>query len=193
MKKLLTIVTILFIGSMTVSASDGVDLSSYKAEHLIVLEVDTGVSQGEIIIVTRPAAAPKHVARIKELAREGFYEGLTFHRVIRDFMAQGGDPNGDGTGGSGQMIDSEFSAWPHLRGTVAMARNAVDENSADSQFYITYYRRADLDDNYTVWGRVIKGMNFVDDIPLGEPAEKPAKIVRMRVASDIADWHTRLQ
>src|SRR5690606_11517995 len=117
----------------------------------------------------RPEIAPNHVARIKELTRQGFYDGVPFHRVIEGFMAQTGDPTGTGTGGSGQKLDAEFSAAPHLRGTVSMAR-ATNPNSADSQFFIVLEPAPHLDKLYTVWGEVVEGMEVVDRIRKGNPA-----------------------
>lgn len=139
------------------------------------LELSNG---GKVVILLRPDAAPAHVERIKTLVRSGFYDGLTFHRVIPGFMAQGGDPKGDGTGGS-ELPDlkAEFNALPHLRGTVSAARaQAVD--SANSQFFIVFAPNVDLDANYTVFGRVIEGMAAVDNIAVGEPPADPTKIVR---------------
>ena len=145
------------------------------------------LEHGRVVIDLRPDLAPKHVARIKELARAGFYDGLTFHRVIDGFMAQGGDPGGDGTGGSGRNIPAEFSppdVARHLRGTVSMAR-ARDPDSADSQFFICFQPAPFLDGQYTIWGQVSEGMEFVDMIERGEPVADPDKIVRMRVAADV--------
>ncbi|MPT47657.1 MAG: peptidylprolyl isomerase [Sphingobium sp.] len=140
-----------------------------------VLELSTG---GTVKIQLRPDVAPQHVARVKELTNRGFYNGLLFHRVIDGFMAQGGDPKGDGTGGSDLPdLHAEFNDLPHVRGTVSMAR-AQDENSANSQFFIMLMPRLQLDRKYTVLGRVIEGMSYVDAIPKGEPAPQPAKIVR---------------
>lgn len=142
---------------------------------------------GRVVIDLRPDLAPKHVARIKELARAGFYDGLTFHRVIEGFMAQGGDPNGTGTGGSGRNIPAEFSppdVAKHLRGTVSMAR-ARHPDSADSQFFICFRPAPFLDGQYTIWGQVSEGMEFVDRIKRGEPVADPDAIVRMRVAADV--------
>jgi cyclophilin family peptidyl-prolyl cis-trans isomerase len=133
--------------------------------------------------------APVTCARIKTLARQGFYDGLPFHRVIAGFMAQTGDPRGDGTGGSGLTLDAEFSDRPFVRGTVAMAR-ASDPNSADSQFFIMFARQASLDGKYTIWGEVVSGMPFIDQIKKGDPANNgmvadPDRIRRMRVAADV--------
>lgn len=142
---------------------------------------------GRVVIDLRPDLAPKHVARIKELARAGFYDGLAFHRVIDGFMAQGGDPRGDGTGGSGRNIPAEFSppdVAKHLRGTVSMAR-AQSPDSADSQFFICFRPAPFLDGQYTIWGQVSEGMEFVDMLKRGEPVADPDVIVRMRVAADV--------
>ena len=136
----------------------------------------------------RPDLAPGHVARIKELARQGFYDGVVFHRVIEGFMAQGGDPTGTGAGGSGKKLKAEFSAEPHVRGTLSMARTN-DPNSADSQFFICFGPTPFLDGKYTVWGKVVEGMDFVDKIKKGDAARNgivsdPDKIVKMQVAAD---------
>ena len=141
------------------------------------------LEKGRVTIELRPDLAPNHVARIKELAREGFYDGVVFHRVIEGFMAQGGDPTGTGTGGSGKKLAAEFSAEPHVRGTCSMAR-AMDPNSADSQFFICFDDANFLDGQYTVWGKVVDGMEHVDAIKRGEPVRNPDKIVKMQVAAD---------
>tara|TARA_B110001454_G_scaffold209766_1_gene223591 strand:- start:1155 stop:1826 length:672 start_codon:yes stop_codon:yes gene_type:complete len=150
--------------------------------NLWVLQLSNG---GTVRVQLRPDVAPNHVARIKELTNRGFYNGLAFHRVIEGFMAQGGDPKGDGTGGS-ELPDlaAEFSYLPHVRGVVSMAR-AQDENSANSQFFIMLLPRMQLDRKYTVVGRVIDGMAAADAITPGEPPENPTKIVsaRMEVAA----------
>ncbi len=149
-------------------------------ENTLYLDLEAG----RVVIAMRPDVAPNHVARIKELVRQGFYDGVIFHRVIPGFMAQTGDPTGTGTGGSGQNINAEFNNLPHLRGTVSMAR-AGDPNSADSQFFICFDRSGFLDGDYTAWGRVIGGMEFVDTIAPGEPPAEPTKIVKMRIAADV--------
>lgn len=148
-------------------------------EDTLILET----SKGNVVIEMRPDLAPNHVARIKELAREGFYDGVVFHRVIDGFMAQTGDPTGTGTGGSGQKLGAEFSAEPHTRGTVSMAR-AQSPDSADSQFFIVFDDASFLDRKYTVWGRVIEGMENVDQINKGEPPASPDKIVSAKIAAD---------
>ena len=141
--------------------------------------------KGRVTIELRPDLAPGHVARIKELAREGFYDGTPFHRVIDGFMAQGGDPTGTGTGGSKKPnLKAEFSAEPHVRGVCSMAR-ASDPNSANSQFFICFGDARFLDKNYTVWGKVTSGMELVDALKRGEPVRDPDRIVTMRVAADV--------
>ncbi|HTP84736.1 MAG TPA: peptidylprolyl isomerase [Alphaproteobacteria bacterium] len=139
---------------------------------------------GRVVIALRPDLAPHHVARIKQLVRQHFYDGLKFHRVIEGFMAQTGDPRGDGTGGSGQKLKAEFSQEPYVRGTVGMAR-AQDPDSGDSQFFIMFARTPSLDGKYTVWGRVISGMEFVDKVKRGEPPSDPDRIIKMQVAADV--------
>lgn len=140
---------------------------------------------GQVVIELRPDLAPKHVARIKELAREGYYDGVAFHRVIDGFMAQGGDPTGTGSGGSGKKIPAEFSAESHVRGICSMARTQ-DPNSADSQFFIVFGDATFLDRQYTVWGQVISGMDAVDKLKRGEPPREPDRIQKMQVAADAA-------
>jgi len=140
-------------------------------------------TKGNVVVEMRPDLAPNHVARIKELARQGFYDGVPFHRVIEGFMAQTGDPTGTGTGGSGQKLAAEFNAEPHSRGTVSMAR-AQSPDSADSQFFICFEDANFLDRKYTVWGRVIEGMESVDKINRGEPPANPDKILSAKIAAD---------
>jgi len=139
---------------------------------------------GRVVIQLRPDLAPNHVARIKELVRRGFYDGLKFHRVIEGFMAQTGDPLGDGSGGSGQNIKAEFNKEPFVRGTVGAARSS-DPDSADSQFFICFAPAPFLNGQYTVWGQVTQGMEFVDKIQRGEPPAQPDIIVKMQVAADV--------
>ena len=150
-------------------------------ENTLVMET----SKGPVRIKLRPDLAPSHVARIKELARSGFYDGLKFHRVIDGFMAQTGDPKGNGTGGSGQKLKAEFSGEKHKRGTVSMARSQ-DPNSGDSQFFICFEDAPWLDKQYTVWGEVIEGMENIDAVAKGEPPRDPDTIVSIRVAADAA-------
>ncbi len=137
---------------------------------------------GDVVIQLRPDLAPGHVARISELAQEGFYDGVVFHRVIDGFMAQGGDPTGTGMGGSSKPdLKAEFNAEPHVRGTCSMAR-AMNPNSANSQFFICFQDCSFLNGQYTVWGQVISGMEHVDALPKGEPPATPGKIVKATVA-----------
>ena len=138
---------------------------------------------GDVTIALRPDLAPNHVARIKELVREGFYDGIVFHRVIDGFMAQTGDPTGSGMGGSGKKLSAEFSSEPHTRGTCSMAR-AADPDSADSQFFICFQESSWLDGQYTVWGQVTDGMDHVDAITRGEPPANPDKIEKAVIAAD---------
>ena len=150
-------------------------------ENTLILET----TQGSATIALRPDLAPQHVARIKELAREGFYDGIVFHRVIDGFMAQTGDPTGTGMGGSGKKLKAEFSREPHVRGTASMARSQ-DPNSGDSQFFLCFGDARFLDGQYTVWGQVVEGMENIDKIKRGEPVQNPDKIVSMKVAADVA-------
>jgi peptidylprolyl isomerase len=140
-------------------------------------------TKGDVVIEMRPDLAPKHVARIKELVREGFYDGVVFHRVIEGFMAQTGCPQGTGTGGSGKKLKAEFNAEPHVRGVVSMAR-AQNPDSGDSQFFIVFDDATFLDRQYTAWGKVISGMENVDKIKRGEPVSDPDKIIKASIAAD---------
>ena len=147
------------------------------------------LKDGRVVIEMRPDVAPKHVARIKELVREGFYDGLVFHRVIDGFMAQTGDPKGNGTGGSGTKLPAEFSNKPFVRGTMGMARSQSPD-SADSQFFIVFAPAPFLEGKYTVWGRVIDGMEYVDMIKKGSSSDNgavsdPDKIIGMKIAADV--------
>jgi len=175
-------------GALAVSAlamTGAVDASAQDLENTLYMDL----SYGRVVIQLRPDVAPKTVARIKELARQGFYDGTPFHRVIANFMAQGGDPKGTGTGGSGKRLEAEFSALKHVRGTVSMAR-ASDVNSADSQFFICFAPAPYLDGQYTIFGQVIQGMEFVDRIKKGDPnnnglvSAPQDRIVKMQVAAD---------
>lgn len=151
---------------------------------LVDLADHAGAAKGRVTIALRPDLAPGHVARIKELAREGFYDGVVFHRVIEGFMAQGGDPTGTGMGGSKKPdLKAEFSAEPHVRGICSMARSQ-NPNSANSQFFIVFDNAKFLDKQYTVWGKVTEGMDIVDTIKRGEPVRQPDKIAKMQVAAD---------
>lgn len=173
----------LFLGVIPMTAS-AADKPVLDPENTVYLDVPAG----RVVIQLRPDLAPGHVARIKELVRQKFYDGLTFHRVIPGFMAQTGDPRGDGTGGTGKKLKAEFSKAPHVRGTVSMAR-ANDPDSGDSQFFICFEDSSFLNGKYTVWGNVVSGMEFVDKIKMGDPSNNgsvsdPSKIVKMTVAAD---------
>src|SRR3954449_8130475 len=147
-------------------------------ENTLILET----TKGRVVIELRPDLAPGHVERIKTLAREGFYDGVVFHRVIPGFMAQGGDPTGTGRGGSSKPnLKAEFSSAPHSRGAVSMARTN-DPNSANSQFFICTDDAGFLDGQYTIWGEVTEGMEHVDALPAGEPPSDPGKIVSAKVS-----------
>ncbi|CAM5385512.1 Peptidyl-prolyl cis-trans isomerase OS=Afipia felis OX=1035 GN=ppiB_2 PE=3 SV=1 [Afipia felis] len=151
-------------------------------DNTLILET----TQGEVTIEMRPDLAPSHVAHIQKLVREGFYDGIMFHRVIDGFMAQTGCPHGTGTGGSSYPnLKAEFNAEPHVRGTVSMAR-AANPDSANSQFFICFDDARFLDKQYTVWGKVTSGMENVDKIKRGEPVQNPDKIVKARMAADAA-------
>ena len=148
----------------------------------LTFTLDTGNGEGgDVVIKLRPDLAPGHVDRIKELAREGFYDGVVFHRVIPGFMAQGGDPTGTGMSGSDRPdLKAEFNDAPHVRGTCSMARTQVPD-SANSQFFICFDDAGFLDRQYTVWGQVESGMEHVDALPKGEPPRSPGKIVKATV------------
>ena len=153
------------------------------ADQTLTFTLDTGDgAERDVVIKLRDDLAPGHVARITELASEGFYDGVAFHRVIPGFMAQGGDPTGTGTSGSNKPnLKAEFSKEPHVRGVCSMARTS-DPNSANSQFFICFDDARFLDGQYTVWGEVIEGMENVDALPKGEPPRAPGKIVKATVA-----------
>jgi len=157
------------------TAADARDL-----ENTLYIELE----HGRVVVELMPDVAPTHVDRIKELAREGYYDGIVFHRVIPGFMAQTGDPTGTGTSGSGKKLRAEFSNVPFDRGVIGMARTS-DPNSADSQFFITYQRATHLNGQYTVWGKVVEGMDYVDAIAPGEPPRYPDKMISVKVAADV--------
>src|SRR3974390_3126444 len=147
-----------------------------KPEDQLTLET----TKGKVVIEMRPDLAPNHVARIKELVKQGFYNGIVFHRVIDGFMAQTGCPHGTGTGGSGRKLKAEFSKENHVRGTVSMAR-AQNPDSADSQFFICFAESSWLNGQYTVWGQVTQGMENVDKIKRGEPVSNPDRIISAKL------------
>ena len=187
-----------FIAMLSVSAA----LAMFQPAPLSAAEKDTAIMDkentlyldlpaGRVVIQLRPDLAPNHVARIKELTRQKFYDGIVFHRVIEGFMAQTGDPTGTGMGGSGKKLKAEFSKTPHVRGAVSMARSN-DPDSADSQFFICLAAANFLDRKYTLWGEVVSGMEFVDQIKLGDSGDNgavtnPTKIVHMQVAADVKE------
>ncbi len=178
-KYFLTILITIFLGFNTMAQDKTQD-----PENTLVMKLDGG----DVIIEMLPEAAPAHVARIKELVREGFYDGLKFHRVIEGFMAQTGCPDGNGTGGSGQKLNAEFNNVSHTRGVVSMAR-AANINSADSQFFICFDDCTFLDGQYTAWGKVVSGMEHVDNIKKGAGSNgevsNPDSIVSIKVMSDL--------
>ena len=156
-------------------------IAQVDLENVLLLDLSSG---GRVKIVMRPDVAPGHIERIKTLTRQGFYDGTVFHRVIDGFMAQGGDPTGTGTGGSKlNDLKAEFNDLPHVRGAAAMARSQ-GEDSANSQFYIVLMPALKLDRTYTVWGRVVEGMQWADGIEKGEPPESPSRIIKASIAAD---------
>jgi peptidylprolyl isomerase len=151
----------------------------FMADDTLTLTLDSG---GDVVIKLRPDLAPGHVERITELTKDGFYDGVVFHRVIPGFMAQGGDPTGTGMGGSKLPdLKAEFSREPHVRGVCSMAR-AMNPNSANSQFFICFDDATFLDGQYTVWGEVTSGMEHVDALPKGEPPKTPGKILKATIS-----------
>lgn len=179
MKKFLLSLLSIFMLTVTAQAAEVAD-----PENALLLKL----KDGDVIIEMYPDVAPNHVARIKELARQGFYDGLKFHRVIDGFMAQTGDPLGNGTGGSGQKLKAEFNSKHHGRGAVSMAR-AQDPDSGDSQFFICFKDAGFLDGQYTVWGQVVSGMEYVDNIKRGTgpngAVDDPDVIVSLQVLADV--------
>ena len=181
--------TILLLGIVAAALSPAMAQTAAPAsaptapdlENMLVLDLSTG---GRVTIQMFPAVAPAHVERIKTLTRQGFYNGVIFHRVIDGFMAQTGDPKGTGQGGS-ELPDlkAEFNDTPHLRGTVSMARTN-EPDTANSQFFICFQPRFSLDKKYTVFGRVTSGMQFVDAIERGEPPVNPSTVTQASIASD---------
>ena len=185
MRMIRTLLLAAVVGAFGLPAH-AVEWEKLDLENTLVMELQ----YGRVIIEMRPDKAPNHVARIKELTRQHFYDGLKFHRVIPDFMAQTGDPKGDGTGGSGKEMKNEFNSLRHLRGTVSMAREGGSVDSADSQFFIMLNAKRSLDNQYTVWGRVIEGMEAVDQIRQGTEENNgavdfPDTIGSLRVAADM--------
>ena len=179
MSYLIKILQLICLGITLMAATPNKDL-----ENTLYMQL----KDGQVVIELLPDLAPNHVKRIKELVRSNFYDGINFHRVIPGFMAQTGDPKGDGTGGSGQKINAEFSKEPHVRGVVSMARSA-NPNSGDSQFFIMFDQASHLDGQYTVFGKVTSGMEFIDNIKKGSDANgsvsNPDKIISLKVAADV--------
>ena len=183
-KALMALVTSMFLAGALAAQAPAPSFAPPPPDpqNILLLDLSTG---GRVTIQLRPDAAPAHVERVKALARKGFYDGLAFHRVIDGFMAQGGDPAGDGSGGSDLPdLKAEFNALPHVRGAVSAAR-AESPDSANSQFFIMFAPRLTLDGKYTVFGRVVGGMNFVDAIERGEPPAEPTRIVKAAIAADV--------
>jgi len=173
----------LAIFAFVLGISTNVTKARDNMEDILLIDLE----YGQVAIEMLPDVAPKHVERIKKLAREGFYDGIVFHRVIEGFMAQTGDPSGNGTGGSDYPdLPAEFNSTDFGRGTVGMARTS-NPNSANSQFFICFNNCSFLNNQYTVWGQVIDGMQFIDQIKRGEPPRNPDKMIRVRVASDVQD------
>lgn len=175
-KSLLTLLLLCFLPLSSYAQNNDLD-----PENTLYLDLE----YGRVVIKMLPEIAPNHVEKIKKLTRQGFYDGVKFHRVIKGFMAQTGDPTGTGSGGSGEKVDAEFSDTPHYKGMVSMARTS-DPNSADSQFFICLAYSPHLDGQYTVWGEVVSGMKYVDMIKIGEGPSfaDPDIIVKMQVAAD---------
>lgn len=180
----LAVVAILSMGGLWVSENQA-EAAQLDPENTLIMDLPSG----PVVIAMRPDLAPNHVARIKELVREGFYDGLVFHRVIPDFMAQTGDPQGTGAGGSGKKLKAEFSTEKHVRGTVSMARTN-NPDSADSQFFICLDAASWLNRKYTIWGQVVEGMDNVDKIKQGSAAmngsvDNPTAMISVKVMADV--------
>ena len=167
---------IIVLGVMCVTMVKPVKKASANNSKFITIET----SQGNVVIETLPKIAPNHVKRIKELVKTGFYDGIIFHRVIEGFMAQTGDPDGNGTGGSGQNLKAEFSDYEYKYGTVGMARS-MNPDSGDSQFFICFDGCGHLTGQYTVWGQVTSGMEAVEKLAVGEPPRNPDKMISVRL------------
>jgi peptidylprolyl isomerase len=181
LKALISLFAGMFMASTLAAAQVPAGPPPLDPENTLLLDLSTG---GRVTIQLRPDLAPAHVERMKTLARRGFYNGLIFHRVIDGFMAQGGDPKGDGTGGSDLPdLKAEFTRLPHVRGALSAARGE-EVDSANSQFFLMLAPRLTLDGKYTVYGRVVSGMNFVDAINRGEPPADPTRILQASIASD---------
>ena len=170
---------VIFVAALTLGGT-AMAANVVDAENLLYMDL----AFGRVVIQLRPDLAPNTCAQVKKLTRAGFYDGLVFHRVIDGFMAQGGDPTGTGGGGSDKPdLKAEFSKQPHVRGVCSMARTS-NPHSANSQFFICFDDATFLDNQYTVWGEVVDGMEHIDALPKGEPPRSPGKIVSMKVAAD---------
>lgn len=181
-----TVIAGIFVAQSSLAADASPVTENTVTENTLYLDL----KDGRVVIEMLPNLAPNHVARIKELVKKKFYDGIVWHRVMEGFMAQSGDPTGTGMGGSGQKINAEFTSTPFERGVVGMARGGHDVNSGDSQFFIMFASSPSLNNNYTVWGKVVSGMEFVDKIkkaPAGSQSGQvtdPDKIIGMTLASD---------
>jgi peptidylprolyl isomerase len=185
MKKIFTFFTFLTLMFSSMNQASAQKNKASNLENILYIDL----KYGRVVIEMLPQIAPHHVERIKTLARQGFYNGIVFHRVIDGFMAQTGDPTGTGMGGSKLPdLKAEFSDEPHIRGAVSMAR-ASDPNSANSQFFIVTHDSRFLDGQYTIWGRVVKGMEFVDQIKKGSgrdgKVQSPDIMIKVAVAADV--------
>ncbi len=181
MQRLRNLLLTLFGGFVIAMSVNPGAASALDSQNALLIQLESGPVTVELL----PDVAPQHVARIKELTREGFYDGIVFHRVIDGFMAQTGDPTGTGRGGSTRPnLPAEFSNTPFERGTIGMARTQ-DPNSANSQFFITFAATPHLNGQYTVWGRVVDGMEHVDAIKRGEPPRNPDSMLSVRVLADV--------
>ena len=167
---------IIIFGVMCITMVKPIKKATASSSKYITIQT----TKGKIVIETLPKIAPKHVKRIKQLVKQGFYDGIIFHRVIDGFMAQTGDPDGNGTGGSGKNLKAEFSDYEYKYGTVGMARS-MNPDSADSQFFICYDGCGHLTGQYTVWGQVISGMDTVESLEIGEPPSNPDKMISVRL------------
>ena len=167
---------IIVLGIMCVTMVKPIKKATASSSKFITIET----SKGKIVIETLPKIAPNHVKRIKQLVKQGFYDGIIFHRVIDGFMAQTGDPDGNGTGGSGKNLKAEFSDYEYKYGTVGMARS-MNPDSGDSQFFICFDGCSHLTGQYTVWGQVISGMEAIENLEVGEPPRNPDKMISVRL------------
>ena len=167
---------IIILGIMCVVMVKPIKKATASSSKFITIET----SRGKVVIETLPKIAPNHVKRIKELVKQGFYDGIIFHRVIEGFMAQTGDPDGNGTGGSGKSLKAEFSDYEYKYGTVGMARS-MNPDSGDSQFFICFDGCSHLTGQYTVWGQVVSGMEAVENLAVGEPPRNPDKMISVRL------------